>query len=342
MSDNKFIKHLRGSQTPGAILEVKNQNATASFSKMPQGTSNPNDVYSDHRGDAIAVLKGTQNWKLNGSSLVLASDVAGNGDDYTGEFSVSGSGLWLNATYTFPSTGDANHPVAAIFNAGTKWVLKLCGHGLLSSNKTIGFTLIIKLGTTNIMTKTFEVDEQAFQFCQEFIIDYSESLQTMVKASGLSTLTLQLLCDDPTASATLYNGMTVLTCLQRGVDASTVSSSFANVEEVMRDGLLPNDYFSNAAFIDQVNDGEESNPVFVRDGDTMQFNGWKNLSSTYVHEQAVAATTWIVNHNLGRHPAGLRVVDSAGTRVDFAAKDIDENTCELYFNAAFKGTAYLY
>lgn len=342
MSENKFIKHLRGENTTGSLVEIQNQNTPASFADMPHGTSNPNVKYSDHRGNATVVAKGTQNWKLSGGSLVLADTVNGNGNDYTGEFNVSGSGLWVNATYTFPSTGDINHPVAAIFNVGTKWVLKLCGHSLVSANDTISLTLLVKIGTTNVMTKVFTLSKKAFQFCEELVIDYAESAQTMIKASGGATLTLQLLSDDPTASATIYNGMTVLTALQRGVDASVVSASFANVEEVMRDGLLPNDFFNNAAFIDQVNDGEESNPVFVRDGDTMQFNGWKNLSSTYVHEQAVAATTWVVNHNLGRHPAGLRVVDSAGTRVDFAAKDINENTCELYFNAAFKGTAYLY
>ena len=432
MSENKFIKHLRGTPTTGSVLEIKNQNTTTSFGKMPQGTSNPNDVFSDHRGNATAVLKGTQNWKIDGSSLVLSSNIDGNGEDYISEFGVAGNGLWLNATYTFPSTGDPNHPVAAIFNAGTKWVLKLCGHGLLSDNKTIGFTLIVKLGTASIMTKNFEVPEQAFQFSQEFVIEYDESLQTIIKASGGSTLNVQLLCNDATASATIYSGMSVLTCLQRGVDASVVSASFANVEEIMHDGLLPNDYFSNGAIIDQVQDGEGGVPIFIRDGDTMNLGRWdqpipdqtgnagkflktdgdnlvwdtvfqdtdditidlnennelqaigvinKNTApaasnpvydwvgtmaeytaqdvanqhpdwvcfitddaydpqSTYVYDQAIAATVWTVNHNLNKHPS-ITVVDSAGTTVDFKATYINSNTCQLEFNAPFKGTAYL-
>ena len=274
MSDNKFIEHLRGTETTGAVLEIKNQNTTTSFGKMPQGTSNANDTYSDYRGNATAVLKGTQNWKLNGTSLIESPVVAGNGDDYTGEFESQGNGLWLDATYTFPSTGDPNHPVAAIFNPGTKWVLKLCGHGLLSENETIGFSMVVKIGVSNIITKSFTVRKQSFQFAHEFIIEYDESLQTLIKASGGNTLTLQLLCDDATASATIYNGMTVLTCLQRGVDASAVSASFANVEEVMRDGLLPNDYFSNGAIIDQVADGEGGVPIFIRNGDTMNLGRW--------------------------------------------------------------------
>ena len=432
MSDNKFIKHLRGTPTAGSVLEIKNQNTTTSFGKMPQGTSNPNDVFSDHRGNATAVLKGTQNWKLNGSSLVLASTVDGNGDDYTDEFGVAGSGLWLDATYTFPSTGDPAHPVAAIFNANAKWVLKLCGHGLLSDNKTIGFSFVVKLGSVNIITKNFEVPEQAFQFCQEFVIDYDDGFQSLIKASGGSTLTIQLLCNDATASATIYNGMSVLTCLQRIIDAKDVSASFANVEEVMHDGLLPNDYFSNGAIIDQVQDGEGGVPIFIRDGDTMNLGRWDqpipdqtgnagkflktdgdnlvwdtvfqktdevtiNLNanneleaigvinknnavtatnpvydwvgtmaeytaqdvanqhpdwvcfitddaydpqSTYAYDQAIAATVWTINHNLNKHPS-ITVVDSAGTTVDFKATYINSNTCQLEFNAPFKGTAYL-
>lgn len=60
----------------------------------------------------------------------------------------------------------------------------------------------------------------------------------------------------------------------------------------------------------------------------------------YTHDQAEAASTWVVEHNLNRYPS-IMVVDSAGSRVDYAAKYINSNTCELYFNAPFTGTAYL-
>ena len=62
--------------------------------------------------------------------------------------------------------------------------------------------------------------------------------------------------------------------MQRKVDAAVVSGSFANVEEVMRDGLLPNDYFSNAAYIAQIEDGDSAYAVFTRDGDTVALSGW--------------------------------------------------------------------
>ena len=67
----------------------------------------------------------------------------------------------------------------------------------------------------------------------------------------------------------------------------------------------------------------------------------ENFLREFTFEQGISSTVWVINHNLGHRPSGLRVLDSAGTSVGFASEDIDENTCELYFNSAFKGTAYL-
>lgn len=341
MSDNKFIERLKGKDTSKSILEINNEAAKTSFANMPSGTSNAIDVYSDHRADATAVLNGTINWKISNSSLILANDVAGDGNDFSSTYSVSGAGLWIDSVYTFPSTGDPAHPVAMVFNPSTKWSLKVCGDNLIVDGGYIAdFTLLVKIGTSNVFTKTFSVAEQAGQFCKEFILDFDETNTGIIKASGLSTLTVQLLCGTANASARIYNGMTVLTCLQRKIDASAVSNSFANIEDVLYEGMLPTDYFSNAAFIDEVEDGEESNPVFVRDGDTMVFNGWKNLSDTYIHDQAVAASVWTINHNLGKYPS-ITVVDTGGNVVTGKYSYPDTNTIVAEFNAAFKGTAYL-
>lgn len=62
--------------------------------------------------------------------------------------------------------------------------------------------------------------------------------------------------------------------------------------------------------------------------------------STYVFEQGEAATTWNVVHNLNKYPS-VTVVDSAGTVIDCTVIYINSNQCELRFNAAFKGNAYL-
>ena len=225
MAENKFIQHLKGTETAGSVLEIKNQATPATFGNMPAGTSNPNTAYADARGDATAVLKGTDAWKLNGSSLELASRVYGDGRDFTDTYTASGSSLWVNATYTFGS--------AKIFGANTKWVLKLCGANLLSAvADTIDFSLIIKFGSTPLVTKTFTVAEQANNFCQQFVIDFNEWTQNVLKATSGDTLTIQLLCGDSTASATIYNGMTTLTALQRRVDGDVVASDTSTFDDL--------------------------------------------------------------------------------------------------------------
>lgn len=234
MSENKFIKKLKGESTTKSVLEIKNQSVNTSFANMPHGTSDANRVYADHSGDAVGVLKSAENWKLNGSTLVYANSVNSDGNDYTGEtdktggsvvldgdgMAVSGAGLWVNATYTF--TGDPTKTVA-IFTAGTKWALKLCGHSLFSDNKTIDFTVLIKIGTSSVISKVFTVTTDSFNFCKDLVIDFAESVQSIIKVLGNQTLTLQLLCSDTSASATIYNGMTVLTSLQRRVDMDAIA-----------------------------------------------------------------------------------------------------------------------
>lgn len=281
MSENKFIKHLKGEATAKSLVEIQNQATPASFAKMPQGTSNANDVYSDHRGNVTIVANGTTNWKLDGASLTPASVVNGDGTDYTSILNVSGTGLWVNATYTFPNTGDPEHPVAMVLNPNTKWVLKLCGDNLVvDGGDTIELTLVITIGTTNIITKQFTVKEQANQFCKELVIDFAESNSAIIKAQGESTMRVQVLCGTVGASARIYNGMTVLTLLQRKVDATAVSSDFANVEDFMKSHIIPSEYFSNAEFIDEVQDGDTAYPIFQRDGDEMNLAGWGNPEDT--------------------------------------------------------------
>lgn len=227
MAENKFIKHLKGTATAGAVLEVKNQGTPATFGNMPSGTSNLNTAYADARGDATGVLKGTDNWKLNGSTLTLATQVYGDGRDLTGTYTASGSSLWVNAIYTFDS--------AKIFNANTKWVLKLCGANLLSgASNTIDFSLVVKFGGLPVIAKTFTVAEQANNFCQQFVVDFAESPDSAIKVMAGDTMTIQLLCGDSTASATIYNGMTTVTALQRRVDGDVVASdtsTFADLEQ---------------------------------------------------------------------------------------------------------------
>lgn len=225
MAENKFIQHLKGTETAGSVLEIKNQATPATFGNMPAGTSNPNTVYADARGDATGVLKGTDNWKLDGSTLTLATQVYGDGRDLTGTYTASGNTLWVNGIYTFGS--------AKIFSPNTKWVLKLCGSNLLSgSSDTIDFSLVVKFGGLPVIAKTFTVAEQANNFCRQFVVDFDEGEATVIRAMAGDTMTIQLLCGDSTASATIYNGMTTLTALQRRVDGDVVASDTSTFDDL--------------------------------------------------------------------------------------------------------------
>lgn len=226
MSDNKFILQLKGTQTPKSVVEIKNDKLVAPFMGVPHSTDVVGSIIDD-KDSSVVVAKGAQNWKLDGSSLVVASSLSGDGADYTGEFNVSGSGLWINATYSLAAT---------IFSAGTKWALKLCGKNLLTtSGQTIGFTLVVKIGNAHITSKTFTVAEGANVFCRQLVIDFSESEQAVIKAQSGDSLTVQLLCSDTNASATIYNGMTVFTALQRRVDGDAVASDEKTFDDVVQD-----------------------------------------------------------------------------------------------------------
>ena len=225
MAENKFIQRLKGETTSAAVLEVKNQATPASFGNMPAGTSNHNSVYSDHRGNATAVLNGTDIWTVNDDALALASNVYGDGRDFTTSHLVVGSGAWVNATYTFAEP--------KIFTKNSKWVLKLCGTGLIVDGaQTVDFSLVVKVGASNIFTKQFTVAEDAGTFCKEFVLDFAETNADTIKLAAGDTLTVQLLCGAETATARVYNGMTALTCLQRRVGAEAVASDTDTFEDI--------------------------------------------------------------------------------------------------------------
>lgn len=61
---------------------------------------------------------------------------------------------------------------------------------------------------------------------------------------------------------------------------------------------------------------------------------------TYVHNQGVVASTWVVTHNLGAYP-NVTVEDSAGTTVEGEIVHNTVNQLTLTFSAAFSGIAYL-
>jgi hypothetical protein len=58
----------------------------------------------------------------------------------------------------------------------------------------------------------------------------------------------------------------------------------------------------------------------------------------YVHTQSVAATQWIVIHNLGRSP-GIFVEDNSGNIIEFDRSDPNFTTTLLNFTSAITGKA---
>ena len=62
--------------------------------------------------------------------------------------------------------------------------------------------------------------------------------------------------------------------------------------------------------------------------------------STYIHEQGVASSEWVINHNLNKFPS-VTVVDSADNEIIASVKYQSANTCIVTMSSPFKGKAYL-
>lgn len=62
--------------------------------------------------------------------------------------------------------------------------------------------------------------------------------------------------------------------------------------------------------------------------------------ASYVHNQNVASTLWIVDHFLGRYPS-VTVIDSAGDEVEGELKYINSDKLTLSFSAPFGGQAFI-
>jgi hypothetical protein len=61
---------------------------------------------------------------------------------------------------------------------------------------------------------------------------------------------------------------------------------------------------------------------------------------TFIFNQGVPASTWNIQHNLGKFPS-ITVVDTAGTVVMGQYDYVDNNNITLTFAAGFAGKAYL-
>ena len=53
--------------------------------------------------------------------------------------------------------------------------------------------------------------------------------------------------------------------------------------------------------------------------------------TSYTHNQASAADSWIVNHNLGRRPAAVSVLSPGGVEVDAGVTHVTDNQLTVEF-----------
>ena len=65
-----------------------------------------------------------------------------------------------------------------------------------------------------------------------------------------------------------------------------------------------------------------------------------NATDTFVFEQGISSDTWVIEHNLGKHPA-VTVIDTAGTVFTASVEYNSDNVCTVYINGATKGRAFL-
>ena len=61
---------------------------------------------------------------------------------------------------------------------------------------------------------------------------------------------------------------------------------------------------------------------------------------SYVHDQSIADSVWVVVHNLGRFPS-VMVIDSAGDEVEGSVRYDSANQITVTFSAPFGGKAFL-
>lgn len=84
-------------------------------------------------------------------------------------------------------------------------------------------------------------------------------------------------------------------------------------------------------------DGVTGDTLNYKIGDLANFIA---ASNTYVYTQTVTASSWEIEHNLGRFPS-VEVVDSAGSVVVGDIVYFNENNITITFSAPFTGKAYL-
>ena len=106
-----------------------------------------------------------------------------------------------------------------------------------------------------------------------------------------------------------------------------IKTGTAEIEEAVHEGLV---------LIGEQVDKAEAYAESAAESSEMAYR----YRSTYIHEQGVASSEWVINHNLNKFPS-VTVVDSADNVFHPAIQYIDENNCIAKMNGATTGKAYL-
>jgi len=103
------------------------------------------------------------------------------------------------------------------------------------------------------------------------------------------------------------------------------------------DSYTPNGNFYTLALTNKKGEGALVQDTFY---DFAVFTLSTQGVPTFIFNQGVPASTWNIQHNLGKFPS-ITVVDTAGTVVIGQYDYVDNNNITLTFAAAFAGKAYL-
>lgn len=116
-----------------------------------------------------------------------------------------------------------------------------------------------------------------------------------------------------------------------------VAEQYANVTEETVNSALENIKNQEQESKENIENYTKSSLYSLQNKYDLLIDG---LKTTYIHDQAIAANVWYINHNLNKRPS-ITVVDTADTVIDGVEKYIDENNVEIYFNSEVRGKAYL-
>ena len=120
------------------------------------------------------------------------------------------------------------------------------------------------------------------------------------------------------------------------VDLKNALDAKANETEVVKSVQQKTPIDGNVDILPDVTG--QRGKVLSTDGTNLEWIA--NQSTTYEYNQGVASDTWVITHNLNKHPS-VTVVDSAENVVKGSIYYNSDNQLTITFNGGFKGKAYL-